>query len=396
MTNVFAIGGTLNSSLAKESQPEPACARSLGFLSGDRHAYATNLIRDWEAQMRHLDGLKAKSCKAHADNLARFLNHAQVAPWELKKEHVTRFLESRVDKRTGESLAPATVAVYCSAWRSFQAFMLELDRVNEIVSRFKTRPEKFITDENGIAVKKHKSNWVPKGWSLGPAEIDAIDAQFASEIQQAHARRSKSLLPLQRDRAMFHIAIHYALRVSELVTVQTIDFRPSHDPNLAHFGDLGVLTVTGKNDVTGSIPLREPQVHNLLKWYLSTVRQKLLMRRTGKGDGSCLFDGKSYLTAQLLFPSERGGVINPNVLRKRLTTIAINAGVIRRKLTPHVLRHTGCTLMVPVYSPEIAQKYMRHKNLFTTLSYYHPTPLNAANEVNAPLALFNDDDGGEE
>ena len=48
--------------------------------------------------------------------------------------------------------------------------------------------------------------------------------------------------------------------------------------------------------------------------------------------------------------------------------------------------------MVPLYSPEIAQKYMRHKNLFTTLYYYHPTPLNAAHEVNSAVALFGDDE----
>ncbi|EQD79321.1 phage integrase family protein, partial [mine drainage metagenome] len=299
---------------AKESRPEPASVRGLNFLSGDRQTYALNLIRDWEAQMRHLDGLKGKSCKAHADNLFRLINHAGAAPWELRKKHVTDFLDSRIDKVTGETLAPATVSVYCSAWRSFQNFLLELDRLNEVLARFKVRPEKFITDENGIAVKKHKANWVPRGWSLSPVEIEAIDEQFAIAIRQALARRSKSLLPLQRDRVMFHFAIHFALRVSELVTVQTIDFRPSHDPRLACFGDHGVLTVTGKNDVTGSIPMREKDVYEVLQWYLSRVRQKLLMRRPGSDEGTCAYDGKNYLTAQLLFPSERGGVINPNRL----------------------------------------------------------------------------------
>lgn len=396
MTNVRALHSTSNSSPAKESRPEPASIRGLDFLSGDRQTYALNLLRDWEAQMRHFDGLKAKSCKAHADNLYRLINFAGVAPWELRKKHVTDFLDARVDKDTGQTLAPATVSVYCSAWRSFQNFLLELDRVNEILARFKVRPEKFITDENGIAVKKHKANWVPRGWSLTPAEIEAIDEQFAIAIKQAAARRSKSLLPLQRDRVMFHLAIHFALRVSELVTVQTTDFRASHDPRLACFGEHGVLTVTGKNDVTGSIPMREPDVHGLLQWYLERIRQKLLMRRPGADKGTCTYDGKTYLTAQLLFPSERGGVIHPNAFRNRLKAMAKAAGVIRRRLTPHTLRHTGCTLMVPIYSPEIAQKYMRHKNLYTTLSYYHPTPLDAANEVNTPLALFGDDDGEEE
>ena len=121
--------------------------------------------------------------------------------------------------------------------------------LNEILARFKTRPEKFITDENGIAVKQHKANWVPKGWSLTPAEIEAIDEQFAIAIRQAKARRSKSLLPLQRDRVMYHLAIHFALRVSELVTVQMTDFRASHDPRLACFGDFGVLTVKTAGDL---------------------------------------------------------------------------------------------------------------------------------------------------
>jgi site-specific recombinase XerD len=392
MTNVVAISGTPNSSLAKESRPEPGSDRSLGFLSGDRHAYATNLVRDWEAQLIYLDGLKGKSATNFADSLFRLLNHAQSAPWELKKEHVTSFLQARSKLRPNGVLSPATVGSYCSAWRSFQNFMLELDRVNEIVASFKARPRKFVTEENSIAVKKYKANWVPKTWALTPEEIEAVDVQFMADIKQAHASCSKALLPLQRDRVMFHIAVHFALRVSELVTVELGDFQPSHDPKLAHFGNFGTLTVTGKNDVTGTIPMREPEVHALLTWYMSTVRQKILLRRKDKGNGLCTFDGKNHVTAHLLFASERGGVIGPQVFRKRLRLIAIRAGVIRKKLTPHVLRHTGCTLMVPVYSPEIAQKYMRHKNLYTTLYYYHPTPLNAAHEANSAVVLFGDDE----
>jgi site-specific recombinase XerD len=251
-------------SLAKENRPEPACERSLGFLGGDRHAYATNLVRDWEAQLVYLDGLKGNSAKNFADDVFRLLNHAQVAPWELNKDHVAAFLQARAKLRPTRVLSPATVGSYCAAWRSFQNFMLELDRVNEIVARFKARPRKFVTEENSIAVKKYKANWVPKAWALTPEEIDAIDAQFVADIKQAFASRSKSLLPLQRDRVMFHLAIHFALRVSELVTIELPAFQPSHDAKLAHFGNFGTLTVTGKNDVTGTIPMREPEVHGLL------------------------------------------------------------------------------------------------------------------------------------
>lgn len=393
MTNVVHLSGTQNSSQAQESQRVAESDASLGFLFGDRRDYALNLIQEWSAQMRHLDGLQPKSCKSHSDNLFRLINHAGLAPWELRKHHVTKYLDSRVDAETGRSLSPATVAARCSAWRSFQCFMLELDRANEILARFKIRPSIFINEENGIAVKKYKANWIPRGWALTPEEIVAIDEAFCWEIEQAFKLRSKSLLPLQRDRVMFHIAIHFALRVGELVTLDVTSFRASHDPNMASFGQYGVLTVTGKNNVTGSIPMREPIIHQLLEWYLANCRQRLLLRRKIRGDGgsTCSFDGKDFLVGNLLFPSERGRVVEPNGFRKRLRQIAVKAGVLKRKLTPHTLRHTGCTLMVPLYSPEIAQKYMRHKNLGTTLYYYHPSPLQAGNEVNAAMKLFRDD-----
>lgn len=392
MKDVAALSGTPNSLPANESRSEPANERSLAFLTGDRHTFATNLMRDWHAQLLYLDGVKGNTAKGFSDQVYRLLNHAQVAPWELRKEHVTTFFQARAELHPNGMLSPATVGVYCSAWRSFQHFLLELDRVNELVKQFNVRPREFVTEENSIAVKRYKARWVPKTWALTPEEIDAIDAQFVVEIKQAFAARSKSLLPLQRDRVMFHFSIHFALRVSELVTVVLDAFQPSHDPRLAHFGQFGTLTVNGKHDVTGTIPMREPEIHALLEWYLSSVRQKILLRRKDAGGGLCRFAEKNYLTAQLLFPSERGGVINPQALRKRFKTIAVRAGIVRKKLTPHVLRHTGCTLMVPVYSPEIAQKYMRHKNLFTTLYYYHPSPLNAAHEVNQAVALFSDDE----
>lgn len=391
MKNVSTIFDTTISLPGKETQPVPGCHRQLPFLSGNRHRYATNLLLDWDAQLIYLDGVQSSTAKKMVGDLFRLINHAEVAPWELRQEHVSRYLDSRSKLLPSGMLSPATVAGYCAAWRSFQNFMLELDRVNEIVAQFKVRPCKFVTEENSIAVKKYKANWTPQAWALSPKEIDAIDAEFVVEIKQAHAARSKSLLPLQRDRVMFHLSIHFALRVSELVTAELRSFRRSHDPKLSHFGDLGTLTVTGKNNVTGTIPMREPEVHGLLTWYLSSIRQRILLRRPDAETGMCDFGNRKFLTAHLLFPSERGGVVNPQTFRKRLKSIAMRAGVIRHKLTPHVLRHTGCTLMVPLYSPEIAQKYMRHKNLYTTLYYYHPTPLDAANEVNTAIALFRDD-----
>jgi len=395
--SIVRISGVSNTALISAEAPACGCDPSLPFLHGEKKVYATNLIRDWQAQLRHLVGVQPKTGKSHQDDLFRLLNHARVAPWDLKKEHVSAYLDSRCDPATGAYLAPSTVAGYCSAWRSFQNFMLEADRTNEILSVFSTRPRVFINEENGIGVKKYKANWKPKGWALTPDQIDAIDATFRFEIKQAHVSRSKTLLPLIRDRVMFHFAIHFALRVSELVTLQMSAFKPSHEAEMLRFGKLGTVTVTGKNQVTGTIPMREQQVFDLLDWYIRVIRPKMLLRRKIREEDTttCVFDGKTYRAAELLFISERGGVISPNTLRGRLTKIAVASGVIANRLTPHTLRHTGCTLMVPLYSPDIAQKYMRHKALHTTLYYYHPSTLDAGNEVNAAIAMFDEEDDEE-
>ena len=136
----------------------------------------------------HLDGLKKKSVESHSSNLFRLLNHAQVAPWELKPVHVSRFFESRMSK-DGHRLP-----LHCGRLLALlPGHMLDMERVNEIQATFKVRPVKFVTEENGIAVKRHKLNAArPKAWALTPTEIDAIDQQFAFDIKAAYAARSKS------------------------------------------------------------------------------------------------------------------------------------------------------------------------------------------------------------
>jgi len=391
MANVMSISRTGNIVVQKESTNDSIQKELFSSLTRSEKTYASNMINDWYAQMHHLYGNKQKTCDYHRDNLMRLIDFAEVAPWELRKYHVVRFLQRRSTIK-GEPLAQATAAGYFSSWRSFQTFMLELDRVNEILREFKVRPEEFITEENSVSIKKAKSNWKPKGWALTDAQIKTIDGQYRAEIVLAERTNSKSYLPLIRDRVMFHVAIHFSLRVSELTTLQLDDFRAHHNQKLKEkFGDWGTLTITGKNDTTGTIPMREADIKDLLEWYVAKIRHKILLRRNTKGDGICKYDGKEYVVNNLLFPSERGGGVHPNTIRSRLNKIAELSNLPRR-LTPHTLRHTGCTLMVPLYSPEIAQKYMRHKRLSTTLQYYHPDPLTAGNEVNAALDLFDDED----
>ncbi|WP_043764605.1 tyrosine-type recombinase/integrase [Algiphilus aromaticivorans] len=380
MTTVLPMKRTINSAPTEEASLKQAPqADALSFLSGREREYANSLISQWYGHIRHWEGNKPASCDQHRDALLRLLRHAEVTPWELRPIHVVNYLESRITPERPHGLQSSTIAGYASAWRSFQSFLLKQETINDIAREFGQRPTEFVTEANAVGIKTRKPDKRAAGWALNASHIDAMDKEFRYEAAVAKQRGTKSLLPVLRDRVMFHLAIHFALRVSELVTVKLSDFHASDDPRLnARFGDYGALSVFGKNDVFGTIPMREPDIHALLTWYLGSVRPQILSRCKNP-DGICRLGKESIPLSDLLFPTERSGVMSANNYRKRLGNVALQAGL-PRKPTPHTLRHTGCTLMVPLYSPEVAQKYMRHKHLATTLHYYHPQVLHAGNQ----------------
>ena len=119
---------------------------------------------------------------------------------------------------------------------------------------------------------------------------------------------------------------------------------------MARFGKFGTMTVTGKNQVTGTILMREQAVFDLLEWYLENIRPKLPSCAASSASRT---RQRAHLRRRNLPASQNwafsasAAVVPTNTFRA-LAEVAIAAGVITNKLTPHTLRHTGCTLMVPL------------------------------------------------
>lgn len=346
--------------------------------TGAHSEFASSLEKDWLSKIELLGEVSRSTARLYAGPVRALLGFTGKSPWSLTKLDISRYLEFRA-RVNGKPLSETTVATYASAWRSFQSFLSIPEISNEIALKTGVRPEIFIDDANGIAVRRVKSNQVPKHTALTVEQIADAEAEWLRMINLAQAQKSKALFPLLRDRVMFHLAIHYALRVSELVTLQLHQFSAHSSPEMRElYGDYGVLTVTGKGKVTGSIPMRDPSILKMLSIYLQRVRPEMLRRAKAASNWKerVTYDNKEYAVENLLFLSERGGVVGPHTFRKRLAALGDAIGL-PYKLCPHSLRHTGCTLMVPLYTPETAKGYMRHRGLATTLHYYHPDPLNA-------------------
>jgi integrase len=206
--------------------------------------------------------------------------------------------------------------------------------------------------------------------------VNALISAFDAAIDLAVATHSKSGRTLRRDKAMTQVALLTGVRIDELLRIRLSDFQP--DPRYPQFGPYALLSVIGKGSKLRVVRLYNPLIVDVMTWYLTEVRPGFLTARTTDPD--------------LLFLSERGGVIDDEQYRRSLARIGLQAGI-PFKVKPHGLRHTYATHMAPVIGPRELQEQMGHEHLSTTLSnYYHSDPEKVGNQVhlgiNKAVALY--------
>jgi integrase/recombinase XerD len=172
---------------------------------------------------------------------------------------------------------------------------------------------------------------VPK--SLSEAQVEALLA--APDVDK----------PLGlRERAMLELLYACGLRVSELVTLKTVQV------SLAE----GVLRVTGKGNKERLVPFGE-EAMAWLRTYLAQARAAIL-------------DGQ---TSDALFVTARGGAMTRQMFWKLIKAHAIKAGI-DAPLSPHTLRHAFAThLLNHGADLRAVQMLLGHADISTTTIYTH-------------------------
>ena len=172
---------------------------------------------------------------------------------------------------------------------------------------------------------------VPK--SLSETQVEALLA--APDVAAALG---------QRDRAMLELMYASGLRVSELVTLKTVQL------GLAE----GALRVTGKGSKERLVPFGE-EAHAWLTSYLKDARAAIL-----GGQAS-----------DALFVTARGGAMTRQMFWKLVKRHALAAGI-DAPLSPHTLRHAFAThLLNHGADLRVVQMLLGHADISTTTIYTH-------------------------
>jgi integrase/recombinase XerD len=147
-----------------------------------------------------------------------------------------------------------------------------------------------------------------------------------------------------RDRAMLELLYACGLRVSELVTIKTVQV------GLAE----GCLRVTGKGSKERLVPFGE-EAHGWIQRYVAQARGEIL-------------GGQS---SEALFVTARGGAMTRQMFWKLIKAHALRAGI-DAPLSPHTLRHAFAThLLNHGADLRAVQMLLGHADISTTTIYTH-------------------------
>jgi integrase/recombinase XerD len=147
-----------------------------------------------------------------------------------------------------------------------------------------------------------------------------------------------------RDRAMLELLYASGLRVSELVTIKTVQVGMAE----------GALRVTGKGGKERLVPFGE-EAHGWLTRYLTEARGAIL-------------DGQA---SDALFVTARGGAMTRQMFWKLVKRHALTAGI-DAPLSPHTLRHAFAThLLNHGADLRAVQMLLGHADISTTTIYTH-------------------------
>jgi integrase/recombinase XerD len=279
--------------------------------AGDEQLLESFLDAAWAE--RGLSGNTLKSYRYDLTRLSRHLEKRNTDLLRTSREDLLHFLATQV--QVGRS--PRSLSRYLSGFRQFYRWLLREGRIAQ--------------DPTALIESPKLGRGLPK----------ALDEEQVTRLLETPDTGTPLGL---RDRTMLELMYATGLRVSELISLESVNISMNQ----------GVVRVTGKGGKERLVPLGEEAI-SWLQRYLQESRPQLM-----KG-GDC----------SLLFVTNRRAGMTRQAFWHSIRRHALQAGI-TRQVSPHMLRHSFAThLLNHGADLRVVQLLLGHSDLSTTQIYTH-------------------------
>jgi site-specific recombinase XerD len=285
-----------------------------------------------------------------------FIAYTRKAPWNLTEADYNKWCHHLGRER---KVAPSSERKYQGIVEDFYEFLC---REPVIVERckhdFGVTPQQIVFER--IPHNNPNERQRARG-ALTDVEVNTMMEAIAKKINEAYAFAGKDLYPYMRDKALYYLTYACGLRASEVLGLNVGSFLP--DPEVPQFGNFGLVIVEKGKGSRGSgpkrreVPIENPMVPPLLKWYVDNVRPKFLY--------------KAKIGEQAMFLSDWGNRLSIQSFEARFAKIMALSGFPAKQFVPHCLRHTSVTHKMMSYSLKAVQDIHGHVSGQTTEHYSH-------------------------
>lgn len=343
--------------MAQQPLQNPAAVPHLpvsGWLPAHTQALLDDMLEGytlWRMSRRHT----LKAIQSDLNTVADFLRYANGIPGQLTPGDFERWAAHLWRDR---QVAASTQRKYQAVVRVFFDYLMREPRYrNRVRQALGADIVQVCTPENCILHRAQVELSEAHGRrSFTSAEVETLFAALDREIEYAWAAENgKSLVALQRNKALIWVLYKLGLRADEALGLNTDSFEPN--PAFPELGAYGFARVFGKGAKWRTVTVTDPTVAAMLQWYAESVRPRYL--------------GKAAPGEKALFLSEQGRRLGYSGFHREYVRLLDCAGV-DRQLTPHCLRHTSVSEN-DIEGLSLNANRLQHGHTFaaTTQGYMH-------------------------
>lgn len=300
------------------------------------------MIEEYISKLQN-EGKSPKTIISYRNDLFKFFDDLHIQPNQfVTSTDVRKWISDMLNPRNGKPLAFTTINRRLNALRSFYAWAFKNQKLQH-------NPMDDIQDIKSVDEDQEKIMWL--------TEEEFEDLLHRVRKTPVKSRAVDPEEKYRRDRAIIYLLTYAGLRVDELSNLKITDLDL----------ELRRIRILGKGRKLRTVPMSNTLWYELHDWL--TFRAEMANKKE-------MVEDSPYV-----FYSQR----SPRFTVRGIQAMIESYSLPKKKLTPHMFRHTFCKWMLKATNNDIekVRRLAGHSNISTTARYLKDSYSDLADAVEA-------------